>query len=263
MLREFLQHLLISADPAVKSLGYVRESIAIESRYKRCRNAWQSHLEACRREILLAAGSLTPGSHIVIVGSGGLYDVPLEELRERGLRLSLVDIVHLPATRRRYRQDEDVHFIEVDVTGRVDEVYYRQDLVAGSPPDLALDSPPDLVVSLNILSQLALVPAKCLEKAGVLVESKFTDTIMLQHLDWLEHFGCPVVLLSDMTRNYLENKSLLEQEKALPDSIRQRLGSPQLEWDWHIAPPGEVDRRLEICHRVGSWKISPKVRKDS
>ncbi|WP_321392684.1 hypothetical protein [Emcibacter sp.] len=260
MLREFFQHLVTSADATAKAMGYVREAIAIESRYRRCQGAWQSHLEACRREILSAADSLAPGSHVVIIGSGSLHDVPLEELRTRDFQVSLVDIVHLPAVRKPYQQDEKISFIEVDVTGRAAEVYSHQNQNKGAPPDLALAPPPGLVVSLNILSQLALLPVKCLEKGGSKPEDDFTDTILIQHIDWLEQFECPVLLLSDLKREYIDRGMLLEQEEALSEKVAARLGSPALEWDWHIAPPGEVDRTLEIRHRVGCWKFQTCIK---
>ena len=253
MLREFFEYLLTPAEPAVKALGYLRESISIESRHRRCREAWREHLENSRRQILSAAETLKPGSHIVIMGSGALHDVPVEGLRERGLRLSLVDIVHLPAIKKRYAVDDHIHFVTADVTGKVAPIFAQGSLDDGTPPALELVSRPDLVVSLNILSQLAILPLKYLEKMGEKVPPDFAEEIMLAHLDWLEHFGCPVVLMSDIERLYLENDKILEREDALPENVTRKLGPPLEEWIWRIAPPGELDRKIEVRHRVRCW----------
>ncbi|MFC7049567.1 hypothetical protein [Emcibacter nanhaiensis] len=254
MLREFFEYLLTPAEPAVKALGYLRESISIESRHRRCREAWREHLENSRRQILSAAETLKPGSHIVIMGSGALHDVPVEGLRERGLRLSLVDIVHLPAVRKRYGRDDHIHFVTVDVTGKAANIFAPKSAGNGSPPALDLAAPPDLVVSLNILSQLALLPLKYLEKMGEKVPPDFAEEIMLAHLDWLAGFGCPVALVSDFERLYAEKDDVLEHEEALPDKVARKLGRPEQDWVWRIAPAGELDRKIEVRHRVGFWR---------
>ena len=254
MLREFLEYLFTSAEPAVKALGYLRESISIESRYRRRHESWCEHLECSRSQILSAAEKLAPGGHIVIVGSGALHDVPVTELRERGLELTLVDIVHLPAVRKKYTRDAHIHFVTADVTGKVEDVFKLENPGRGAPPVLDLVTSPDLVVSLNILSQLSLLPVKYLEKYNKAPPAGFAENIMKEHLAWLDRFGCPVVLITDRERLYLENETILEREKALPDEILRSLAAPEQDWIWRIAPPGELDRSIEVRHQVGCWR---------
>jgi len=54
MLTEWLTYIAADCTPPARKLGYLRESIAIRSRYRRCRTAWQPHLEHNRFGIQFA-----------------------------------------------------------------------------------------------------------------------------------------------------------------------------------------------------------------
>jgi len=120
MIVEALQHFFFKAPRHIKELGYVREAIAIEARFKRCESFWRAHLQRCKELILSSAEKLPQGSNIMILGSGGLHDVPLEELLEQGHHLTCVDIVHLPRVEKAHK---DVSFVEKDITGLTEPLY--------------------------------------------------------------------------------------------------------------------------------------------
>jgi len=245
MIFEAIRHILTPAPKEVRALGYVREAIAIEARYGRHHTAWASHLARCRLNILAAAKFLPPASTIMIIGSGALHDVPVEALLSEGHKLLLVDIFHLPKVRRRYRKHDRVHFIEQDVTGLVKNLYQRK-IIAKTAFTLPRA---DLVISLNILSQLPINLIKYAARHNIALPDNFARDIMSGHLTLLRPGA---LLISDLERRYEKDGVPLETEAALPDP---GLSTPVDQWDWHIAPGGELDREISLTHQVGCWHI--------
>ncbi|NOZ66369.1 MAG: hypothetical protein GXP00_07730 [Alphaproteobacteria bacterium] len=246
MIFEAIQHILTPAGKEVKALGYVREAIAIEARYKRCRTAWASHLEKCHQHIITAAERRAPNSTIMIIGSGALHDVPMAALS--AYNLNLVDIVHLPKVRRRYRNDPNVTFLEQDVTGLALPMY-QNGTALGMPPSLPKA---DLVISLNILSQLPLNLIKYAEKHSIPLPDGFARSVMTDHLALLKTIAPHALIIGDRERHYKKGETLVEIETALPDID---LPEPMETWPWHIAPEGELDKDISLIHQVGCWPL--------
>ncbi|MBL7999847.1 MAG: hypothetical protein JNL32_14570, partial [Candidatus Kapabacteria bacterium] len=173
MLIEFAKHLLTPAPTILKEMGYVRELIAIEAREKRCHEAWKPHCESSMQEIKEFTSHVTETSCIAILGAALLNDVPLAYLASRFKRVELVDIVHLPSTRTKAAQFDNVVCVECDVTGYVETLYkYCKDgdkrsvLPKPSVPQLyvGVSGKPSCIVSANILSQLPIMPSLYAEK---------------------------------------------------------------------------------------------------
>lgn len=246
MIFEAIQHILTPAREEVKALGYVREAIAIEARYARCRNAWAGHLDKCHQHILEASACLTPDSTVMIIGSGALHDVPMPDLLKQGHRLILVDIVHLPKIRKRYKNR--ARLIEQDVTGWVGSLFHKK-----STPEINNSLPrADLVISLNILSQLPLNLIKYARKNHIPLPDNFTPDIMASHLKMLTSLAPQTLIISDLERSYQKGGQVVEKESALPEI---GLPAPTDLWDWLIAPEGELDRDISLIHHVACWKI--------
>ncbi|PCI32072.1 MAG: hypothetical protein COB54_08485 [Alphaproteobacteria bacterium] len=249
MILEALQHFLTPARREVKALGYVREAIAIDARYNRCRADWADHLDNCRQQILITSARLTPGSTVMIIGSGALHDVPVAGVLDQGHSLILVDIVHLPKVRRRYRTNPRIRFIEQDVTGLVRPLFDR----CLSAPDSQSDLPKaDLVISLNILSQLPISLISYAKKHKITLRDNFSQTLMASHLKLLASLAPTALIISDLERRYLKGEQVVDTEDALAGCD---LGTPVASWDWHIAPRGELDRVLSLIHHVACWQI--------
>jgi hypothetical protein len=247
MVREALQHLLTSAPKHIKKMGYVKESIAIEARAKRCEKSWAPHLAACKKQILVATTELAPGSSIMILGSGGLHDVPMAALSP--FKVTCVDIVHLPQTIKQY---PDVEFINKDVTGVIEPLYnaVKNKNTFFPDPDWILAKRPDLIISLNILSQLALKPVSFSERHNHELGAFFHDNILKAHVNWLKRQKTKVLMISDINRDYFQGEKIIETEAAIPELD---LGAPQDTWNWDVAPKGEVDKKINIRHVVGAW----------
>lgn len=196
MLGEFIQHALMAQPKWVRRMGYGREMVALEARHGRCREAWRPHLDASRRLIGRAAASAPRTGRAVVLGSGPLLDIPLEDLAARFDRVELVDIVHPRSTRRRVRKLANVDLVEADVSGAAFDIYglaitaepaekrppppiglrgqscavihktITETAALGAAlttlpepkPDDGLVAGADFVVSANLMSQLALLP---------------------------------------------------------------------------------------------------------
>ncbi|VAW03761.1 hypothetical protein MNBD_ALPHA01-2348 [hydrothermal vent metagenome] len=247
MIFELLRHFLTPAPPEIKAMGYVHEAIAIEARYNRCHTAWASHLARCRLNILAAVKGMPPGATIMIIGSGALHDVPMDELLSAEFRLILVDIVHLPKIHRLYRSHDRVQFIEQDVSGYVKNLYEKKILLKTAVPLPQAD----LVISLNILSQLPLKMVAYAEKYNVILPDGFARDVMEDHLKLL---GTGALLISDLESDFELADALLNKKPIFPDFA---MLEPFDEWDWVIAPKGELEKDFAISHRVGCWHIYP------
>lgn len=246
MIFEAFQHFLTPASKEAKALGYVREAIAIEARYKRCHSAWACHLEKCRQHILSAAHSLAPNSTIMIIGSGALHDVPMTDLLESGHQLILVDIVHLAKIRKACQKR--VQMIEQDVTGWVRPLFHKKSVPEINP---ALPKA-DLVISLNILSQLPLNLIEYAKRHHISLPDNFAKDIGAAHLAMLTAIAPEALIISDLERYYKKADELLEKESALPEL---NLPAPIDTWDWHIAPKGELDKDISLTHHVACWHL--------
>lgn len=251
MIIEALTHLLTPAPDYVKKMGYLKEAIAIKARVARCLNAWHPHLEQCKALILEQAEKLPPRSTIMILGSGGFHDVPIHRLLAMKHHITCVDIVHLPKVKKKFN---DVTFMERDVTGLNEKLYHavQKGVRVGPADEWELIKTPDLIVSLNLLSQLALKMVSYAEELGHDLGLLFSDNVLKAHVAWLKKQNTNVLMISDITREYYQGEALLEKVPALP---KIDLPDPMECWAWNIAPIGEADKKISVSHTIGAWKF--------
>ncbi len=249
MIMEWLQYGMTPVrHPAARRLGYLYESIALTARYQRCRAQWQPHYEQCRQAILTACEGAS-GGRILIMGSGLLQDVPLEALNERFDEIWLTDLVWLWSARRRAARFSRVKRFERDVTESL-RALLRGELAVAEPA-WALDHAFDVVVSLNLVKQLPLLPARWLMSRGVSDEAIdcYGRALMRAHLDYLRRFqGARVCLIAD--RRIMERDRTGRQTDGIdpwwgltPPEVQQR-------WWWEAVPPRE-GRGFSRRHQVG------------
>lgn len=255
MLTEWLTYLAADCPPLVRKLGYLRESIAIRSRYRRCKTAWQPHLENSRSALLESLHTCSNFRTALVFGSGLLLDIPLSELASRFKNVWLVDLVHLPEVRRVARRHANVRCLSCDITGFLEQMETLSpinfDLL---PPTYFLDDPTvDWVASVNLLSQLPLLPLDWLRKRfpGIneVILEEWGTRLMRQHLDYLAAFTAPACLLVDMEQTtYGQNGEAIEHADFAAKLGFEHQASAQ--WRWDIAPPGEVAPGIGRFHRV-------------
>ena len=251
MLREAFEWVFTPASPVARRLGYLKETIALEARFRRNRTAWAEHLEASRRAIADAADAATGKDTALILGSGPLLDVPLGLLARRFDRVILADIVHPWRARGPARRLRNVHLMELDATGLAEALAgWRMGDAMPTPaiPTLPPDIAPDLTVSLNLVSQLATMPCRHLGLAGEEAAALHRD-LASAHLSFLRALPVRVALIAD-----------LAQDSRFPDRVERwepleglDLPPPDRAWDWRIAPEGERADGASQINRVAAW----------
>lgn len=260
MLTEWLTWLVADCTQPARKLGYLRESIAIRSRYRRCRTAWQPHLTNSRAALLDSLQECDSFRTALVFGSGLLLDIPLDELARRFGTVYLVDVVHLPEVRRAVRRHANVCCVDLDVTGFVEHMdALSPERLELPPPKYYLDDPEvDWVASVNLLSQLPLLPVGWLRHRFPELDEDTLEAwgaqMMRQHLDYLAAFAAPACLLADVEQTVHDrNGSIIER---IDFAAQLGLDDPQNQWRWDIAPPGEIARGVASFHRVAACIVN-------
>lgn len=246
MLHEWLTHRMTPAPEPVKRLGYLKEQIAIAARHRRLHHAWKEHLQRSRRFVLWSAANCPGQNKAVILGSGGLLDVPLGDLADDFKEVVLVDIFHPPAVIAWAAQYPNVVLVEADLTGLVDDLAAGEMPVEPPLPDIP-DGDADLVVSLNLLGQLPLIPAR---HAPDKQAKAFAAEIRRQHLRALQALPGRVCLITETVREFVEDGEVDETEPALADI---KLPEPDESWIWNLAPAPEFERGRDLRLRIAAY----------
>jgi hypothetical protein len=252
MLAEMIQHWRTPAPAWVKTMGYVRESIALDHRHRRCQAGWAPHLDACKDLIRRAGEGLQSYERCVVLGSGHLLDIPLTDLAARFRRVELVDLVHPLAVRARTRGLDNVHLVEADISGAARAVFDLAEGPAPEPvPDGALVQGADLVISANLLSPLPLLLLDRLESHAPWVGAgdrlAFARSAVDHHLALLQHQTGRVCLISEVLRLFHDNERPLDKADPLFGAAILYEGE---EWWWDIAPRPELAKDYDVRLRV-------------
>jgi len=228
-------------------MGYYNYQNGLIYRHLHQDDGWEGHLENCRKFIIKAIEISGP-QKITVLGSGWLLDLPLAEIIDRGIKISLVDIVHPPDVIKQVRDIENVELIEADITGGLIEKIWQmrrkfvvikrhQSLNNVDVPEFRFNNDPGLVISLNILTQLEAIPLDFLRKRAKLREEEvFTlrKKLQLQHLDLLKKHRS--VLITDyselITSRAGDTKAITTMIADPPE------GGYREEWIWKFDQTG-------------------------
>ncbi len=249
----------------IRHMGYLNEAIAMRRRARERREAWQPHLDNTRRFVSSAAHSCGKRDRVVVLGSGLLLDLPLPELSSLFQEVVLMDVVCLPNARREINKYGNASFIEADVTGIAERLYLNRHCGVRELPEPEIPSflpgPVDLVISLNILSQLWVIPRMFalneFPDIGRDCIEEWCSEIVASHWRLLEGMKCPVCVVGD----YEFVKRDWAGEVCGRGSTIGGLSLPPADetWVWSIEP--EAVKSAEYFSRellVGAWKRGMK-----
>ena len=79
MIAELFRYWTTFAPERVRKYGYLQRLIALEFREARCRDVWMEHVEKTKALIVKAADLVPRQRSAVILGSGLLIEVPMQE----------------------------------------------------------------------------------------------------------------------------------------------------------------------------------------
>jgi len=246
----------------VRHMDYLDETKAMKKRSERNRAAWQPHLEETRRFVLSAAEQCGSRKKVVVLGAGLLLDVPLQELSAMFEEVFLLDIVILPEVRRQVKTFENVKLIQHDVTNMAERLYKNvlqgiDGLPAAAPSVPVINENTSLVVSLNILSQLWVIPRAYVQsKIRGLGEEELNDwcrQIVESHYRSLASLSCPVCLVADHEFVKRDREGNVVSRGSTVYSLA--LPKPDTSWIWNIAPIGDDQQFLSKELGVGAWRL--------
>lgn len=251
MLAELAVWAGVTAERPARQLGYARAAVSLWSRRRRCAKAWGEHEANTRAFALEAAQCCKRHETVWVLGAGTLADVPLAELCALFRRVIVFDIALLPGARRAAKWFDNAELRLADITGVVAPLSeWRLGMPLPIPPADAMRDldpvPPDCVLSLNVLSQLPLLPMEYVQKQGITTATagSFGRDIVQAHLDGLREFGCPVALVADAKRVWRSRAGeVVVSESAILDVA---LPEPRKTWIWPVAPRGEIDQEAGL-----------------
>ena len=252
MIKELWQYVSTATElPVAKEMGFLKEAISMEARTDRCQYEWGEHYQNCQRAILEAAARCLQKRTVLILGAGSLNDIPLGVLSSQFDRVILVDLVFLKSARRFAGQFDNVALIEHDISESLSWISRGQPLVQ-TPQKWLNDDTVDLVISLNLITQLPLIPARWLINKFDLPEvdaDVLGKQLIFAHLHYLRSFHGEVCLIADRVGiDFDDEGNEIERFDPWWD-----VESPAIEesWEWELVPLGEEDRDKGQKNLVG------------
>jgi len=223
--------------------------------------SWKTHLTNCRNFILKSLEFYKP-SVVTIFGSGWLLDLPLMEINEIADEINLVDIIHPPEVRSQVANLKKVMLREEDVTGGfIEEVWTRAShktflnkLHSFEKIKINKYQPgfePGLVISLNILTQLEVLPIEFLRKRSKVKEEAFLQLrkeIQQNHITFLKSHKS--VLLTDHTEVIKESSGNTTEIKSVLVDLPE--GKLKDEWTWYFELKNSDYYRKKSVFRVSA-----------
>ncbi len=254
MIKEFFTYLSsnLHAKKEARLFGHIYESISLIEREKRCRMYWLSHRNHCKNFILENLYLAKNKGHLLILGSGPLHEIPLENLAKIFTHIDLIDVVHLKTITSQYSHLKNVSFIEADITELEADLISTKKIITKIPTQF-INGGYDLVISANLLSQLAYHLRNYLEKKAQPKLSsneldEFANQVSLNHYLYLKNFHCPVILITDIQSLFLDkNENIIFQETPYIDFDLPKAKS---EWWWNVAPLPEYSKDLSLKMKV-------------
>lgn len=267
----------LSCPKYIRKIGLLKELVAIDSRAKRCSEAWQEHLNKTKQALITFSESVEPDSRLLVLGAGLLNDIPIKELSERFEEVILVDIFFLQSTINEIKRYPNLSFEEFDITGVLEIAYqayllYKEDkdivklderlknLTSLKPYFKLNDYGLTHVASVNLLSQLALSIKGFFEAQDIELGENFYQSFVSNHIEYLKEFsklGKKVLLITDVEKEVLDLNSRLKLSESSIEGLELEDFdlTQSASWDWDLAPKGEIDKKYSLKLRVELCRI--------
>jgi len=230
-------------------MDYYKYLNGLINRYSRQEGRWDAHLGSSRQFILKCIDYFRPET-VTILGSGWLLDVPLSELASQVRQIFLVDIVHPPDVYAQTREMKNVELIEDDITGGISELLWEKygrfrpfspkpDIYSMEVPEYRFRFNPGLVISLNLMSQLAVLPVKLLERKGFKDEEKIAwlkMQIQERHLHLLQKHNA--ALITDILEVTTTSSGVIKDTKTILIDLPETSIREEWSWDFDL---GNID----------------------
>jgi hypothetical protein len=199
------------------------------SRGMRQTRAWAPHLAQSRGLIDTTIDDFAIRRTVVVLGSGALFDLPLESLARTFERVILVDRIHLSSVDRRIGRYGNVITLWRDLGPQGGHLDFL-DEIDGL----------DWIISDNLLGEMAATAPSGQGRA-----------IVDSHLDALAAAPCPVTLITDLDYRVLNRHGVILDSADLLHG--RQMPHSGLRWKWEVAPFREEARHTRRVHYVAAW----------
>lgn len=258
MLLDLLGYLITPCSWQARSMGFLTSTLQVQARYRRCRQAWEPHLAQTRQVILEAARACPQRRTAVILGAGLLHDIPLRDLAGIFREVILVDLVFPWSSRLSAARFRNVRCCPADVTATIHALARAArdptlPLPVSEPSLLLREATLDLTVSVNLLTQLPVIPRRYLERVprDEPALEAWSRHLQSAHLDYLRRLSGRQVLITDtggLRRDH--TGTIIEQWDNLHGL---ELPPADRTWEWNLAPAPEADPDLDHLVAVAGY----------
>lgn len=231
MLAEFYVWLMSLPATPLGFRRHLAEAVGLWSRGRRQAKAWVPHISQARGMIDTAIDEMSPRRSVVVLGSGPLFDVPLESLARTFREVHLVDRAHpwtIGGRTRRYPNIR-LHWRDLSAATTTDPLAFLSEIA-----DV------DWVISTNLLSQIASAAPGGRE-----------CEVIEAHLDALAALPCRATLITDVDYRVVDRSGEVREEGDM--MFGHTLPEPDATWKWEVAPFGDESQETRRVHRVAAW----------
>jgi hypothetical protein len=169
-------------------MEYFSDQEGIMRRYIQEKNNWDLHLKKSKDFILKSAETKKKGK-VVVLGSGWLLDLPIDELSNQFKEVILVDIIHPKQILHKIKKYKNITALKTDITGGlIDFIYHslktdkrkKQKTLISTLNSFSFSLPQntDFVISLNIMCQLHIILIDYIKKYYNLTDSELQNLIL-------------------------------------------------------------------------------------
>jgi hypothetical protein len=220
---------LFQTPPAFRR--HLADAVGLWARGRRQAKAWVPHVANTRGQIDMAIDEMASRRTVAVLGSGPLFDVPLESLARTFKTVVLVDQAHLSSTNARVRRYPNVRREWRDLSAATTNapLAFLSDI-----GDL------DWVISINLLSQL-----------GRTAPEGEEQRVIASHLSALAALPCRATLFTDIDYRVVDRSGKVIEETDL--LYGYTMPTADLGWKWEVAPFGEESPETRRVHRVCAW----------
>ncbi|MGI6321911.1 MAG: hypothetical protein ACOXZO_01140 [Bacteroidales bacterium] len=223
-------------------MGYYNYQQGLINNFLVQENGWLNHQQKCRNFILKAIEYFKPGK-ITVLGSGWLMELPLIEMVEQTDEICLVDIIHPPEVVTQVSSLKKVKLIKDDVSGGLIEKVWEaagrrtflnrlKSLDGLEVPEYSSLDDPGLVISLNILTQIEVLPLALLRKKAKVSEDEYLllrKKIQSKHLEYIKQHDS--VIISDISELITRIGGKTEKVNTLLVDLPEGILRDNWQWD--------------------------------
>ena len=204
----------------LQKMQYFSDQQGIMHRYIREKENWDLHLKESKSFILKSSENKKKGK-VVVLGSGWLLDLPLEDLAKQFKEIVLVDIIHPKHILHKIKKYSNITTLQSDITGGLINFVYqtlksdkkkkqKSLLTPANSFSFSLPENTDFVISLNIMCQLHIILIDYIKRLNRYSNSELKTlitTIQQSHINMLpKEKSC---LITDIEEEILDEKDRL------------------------------------------------------